>query len=214
MHALHAILVCVDDAVEAGWGVEDVKHHARVVAMSATEDYAGRVFDWRTEEDAGRFSDEFPGQGVVLGKEEPARLLRLVDTYSREPLEKALYYLNYAITKPGWHDKEEIATKGLQVLDETGMRTEDGRTVFWSGRRLTQLQIDSDFLLKAWKGDAEALDILWCLRQALALIGDEYTFDSHFYSVPDGSPKLSAETFEDLNRHPDHYALVFSDYHY
>jgi hypothetical protein len=214
MHALHAILVCIDDAARESWDIEDLKHHARVVAMSATEDYAGRVFDWRTEEHAGRFSDEFPGQGVVLGKEEPERLVELVKTYSRKPLEKALYYLNHAITRPGWYPKEEITAKGLRVLDETPVYAPDGRAFFQAGRALTQLQIDSDFLLRAWEGDADALNTLWCLRQALTLIGDEYTFDSHFYSVPDGSPKLSTETFVDLTEHPEYYALVFSDYHY
>lgn len=212
MHALHAILVYVGDMLSCD--SINLKGYARVQAIGATENYFNKAFDWRTIEDAGRWSDEFPGEGVVLGKEEPQRLIELVKTYSQKPLEMALYYLNYALTKPAWYDKETIAARGLRVLNDTPFYAPDGRALFQAGRPLTQLQIDSEFLRKAWDGDPEVLNILWCLRQALALVDDEYTFDSRFYSVPDGSPRLSTETLEDLNRHPEHYALVFSDYHY
>lgn len=88
MHVLHAILVELDPC-KSDRPIEELWSEARDIAMGGTEDFADEVFDWRTEDNAGRWSDEFPGSAVILGVVEPERLRKLLDSFSVEPLNQA-----------------------------------------------------------------------------------------------------------------------------
>ena len=93
MHALHCILV----KLENGHGLDtgELRRLARSLAMSRTEDYFPGVFDYRSEEDAGAWSEEYPGDGVVLGREEPDRFRELLLRFKDRPLQAAVENLRY-----------------------------------------------------------------------------------------------------------------------
>ena len=62
MHYLHKILVYIPSAIPAYEGatrdeiLEAVRNHAR----NETEDFLGRVFDWREEYSAGGWESTYP----------------------------------------------------------------------------------------------------------------------------------------------------------
>ncbi|MGB9879654.1 MAG: hypothetical protein ACPLRM_02715, partial [Anaerolineae bacterium] len=131
MHVLHAILVDLSEALGGpldGFTVDELKDTARDHALHATEQYGdGEVFDWRSEADAGRWSEEFPSN-VILGREEPERLIALVQEHSRRPLEEALKYLEtYTYANLAWRSKEEIEAEGFVII---GGRSNDERSPF------------------------------------------------------------------------------------
>ena len=170
MHKLHCILVEVDpnDLVDCD-DLGEIGGFVREEAMDATRSYREQAFDWRSERDAGRWSDEFPGAGVVLGAAEPERFKELLRDFSETPLRAALALVGNAA-----------------------------------------YAVDAEFLRKAWENASDPFS----LSQALRLVDGEYLFDSGFFSVPDGSARISPDTLEDALDGPERYALVFSDYHY
>ena len=170
MHRLHCILVEVDpnDLVDCD-DLAEARQFIREEAMGATRQYREQAFDWRSETNAGRWSDDFPGDGVVLGAAEPERFEELLLDFSQSPIRAA-----------------------LEKLDGAGYT------------------VDGDFLRRAWEDGSD----LYRLALALRLADGEYLFESGFYSVPDGSARISHDTLEDALDGPERYALVFSDCHW
>lgn len=219
MHTLHAILVELDgyDKETILADPNDVEITARRIAMSETECYGeGQVFDWREEDHAGRWSDEYPGNGVVLGAKEPERFMELLNQFSAKPLQEALNALQWAeYSEPSWRTKEQLAADPTLVIIENpknGTPNRNDVPSYWSGRKNDQPLIDAELIQKIWNGDVDNM-LVYYLQKALELANGSYAFDSHFFSVPDDCAELSKKTRELTKTSPEHYALVFSDYH-
>ncbi|MBF7084412.1 hypothetical protein IT084_15775 [Desulfallas sp. Bu1-1] len=88
MHYLHCILVELEETTSVE-NVEDLVEEARSEAIYATEYFQDQVYDWR-EEDAGRWADEFPNRGVVLGLNDRELFLKLLNKWREMPLRAAL----------------------------------------------------------------------------------------------------------------------------
>jgi hypothetical protein len=85
----HAVLVALDPHMEA-LSDDELRKEARVLAESATEDYANRAFDWRhvfTDEEAR--GEGLPG-AVVLGRHESDRFQCLLDSWAEKPWRQAV----------------------------------------------------------------------------------------------------------------------------
>lgn len=177
MHFLHCVLVKLDNCLCMK---EDILvQTAREDALAATEYYAGDVFDWRSD-NAGRWADDFPNKGVVLGAQDKELFFRLFNEWKNKPYKNAV--------KKSKILKEEAEITGL-----------------------TNLPLDESIL------EVCNQEGMWYLTYLVSsifeLLYGKYRSDSHFYSVPDGSTKLSEETLKDIQDNPELYALVFLDYH-
>ena len=93
MHYVHAILVKFDKAptkkqLENVESMADFENAAHTAAVEETEGYGdGDVFDWRTEEDAGRWSDVYPH--VLLGAVDSERFMKEYDHFRVIPMDAA-----------------------------------------------------------------------------------------------------------------------------
>ena len=76
---------------------------------------------------------------------------------------------------------------------------------------LTYLSLDESILEVSKQEDMWYLTYL--LSSIFELLQGKYRSDSHFYSVPDDSTKLSEKTLKDVQDNPELFALVFLDYH-
>jgi hypothetical protein len=116
------------DAEEIRRNREEAEREARAVAMEVTEFAENEAYDWRTEDDAGRWSKEFPGSAVVLGALEPERLVTLVEEWSRRPLEAALEALEWVVCRDhGWRTPERIRAEGCEILPNPKRFARSGR---------------------------------------------------------------------------------------
>ncbi|AOQ24602.1 hypothetical protein MTAT_19450 [Moorella thermoacetica] len=220
MYKLHCILIKLapeeleylhNPDNEDDVSVEDIKIWVRERAVEATEHYEQKVFDYRSEDSAGRWSEKFPDEGVVLGFQEPQRFRQLLQEYSQIPLQKALHilksslYYDYAV-----RTKEEItADRELVIIDKPSYEV----SKYWSARKAPEAIITEQYLINAWQ-QWDDISFVRDLSLALRLISGEYTFDSCFYSVADGGARIAPVTMADAMAHPSQYALVFSDYHF
>ncbi|SMB96774.1 hypothetical protein SAMN00808754_1645 [Thermanaeromonas toyohensis ToBE] len=187
MHALHCLLVEVPVKISPGASageLDRVKKETRAVALNAMNRYRGIAFDWCSRDDAGRWKDDFPGRGVVLGAEEPERFRELLNEYKDAPLRAAEALL--------WDLKIEV----------------------WAEDWKWPLVMDAVTLERIWKTDVLDGYAGWCLKTALKLVTGDYIFDARFFSVPDDSTKVGRETLEKALANPERYALVFVDCHF
>ncbi|KNZ68190.1 hypothetical protein Tfer_3272 [Thermincola ferriacetica] len=229
MHYLHAILVNVIEAsghIPQPEEYEDAKLEARGVAMSETEEYYGSVFDWRTEDNAGRWSDLYPGIGVVLGAEDRERFLAEFHRWRNMPLKKALeLYATFSLDQTGWRTQEEIDEFNERARQEGTPEfvinsdveplifdEPDEPQRYYSGIPKSDAVINRDFICQVW-GNEDVNYNLYLLKSIMQLICGDYRSDSQFYSLLDYSSRVSKKTLEDVLAHPEKYALVFSDYH-
>lgn len=178
MHYLHCVLVATKRTVKSpltAQKIKNLKKAAKEVALYETEEFGnGYVFDWRSE-GPGRWEGEVPD--VILGAEDPQKMLEALEIWSQKPFEEAKRLFE-AYIEPNF-------SQGLII--------------------------DKAFLEKTWGG--ESPEISWAIKNMMELLQGDYVTNSRFYSVPDESCKLSAETLKDVQEHPGKYALVFLDYH-
>ncbi|AOQ24603.1 hypothetical protein MTAT_19460 [Moorella thermoacetica] len=222
MHALHCILVEVDSLqvndflqTKDNSYLDDIKAEARAEAMEATHRYCDIVFTWRTEDDAGRWADKFPDEGVILGVLEPERFKELLQKFSQKPLEAALKYMDrLKYIDCAYRSKSVLENDpNIVIIDVDNTPVNQmGEQYFWSGRPNSGVVINKDLVKKIWDEQFRWADI-WPLVKALQLVTGDYCFDSQFYSVPDGEAKISEGILKEALEHPERYALVFSDYH-
>lgn len=193
--------------------MNELKATARSIAMSATEYYYERVYDWRTEGDAGRWKDEFPGYGVVLGSEEPERFRELLVEFKDRPLRAALDEFRWLlIDDVKYRPRQEVVAD--HNLVEIATLPLSGEEYVLSGRfKRRAVEVSEDLLRRIWEGRVADL-YTYRLQQALRLVDGEYLFGSQFFSGPDCCSRISEETLQDALTHPERYALVFSDYHW
>lgn len=208
MHALHCILVSFDsDASEVD------KKTARYIAMSETECYYGAAFDWRTEDDAGRWEDVYPGEGVVLGAEEPEKFRELLNKFKDYPLRAALWNFREILVEEARCRSKEEFDSDPDLVELPALLPSKPGEVFCGRLKSRVLEVTEELLRSIWEEKVDFL-LAYRLQKAIRLAEGEYLFDSQFYSVPDGSAKISEETLKDALEHPERYALVFSDYHF
>lgn len=69
-----------------------------------------------------------------------------------------------------------------------------------------------DKIVEIWNNIDDIND--YRLYKTISLVYGIYEFDSQFYSMPDGSSKISKKTLKDVQEHPERYAMVFLDYHF
>lgn len=199
--------------IDEGIDPKELKSWARSTAMTETECYSEQVFDWRAEDDAGRWEDEFPGQGVVLGSEEPERFRELLNRFKDYPLEAAVAnFREILVEDVRCRTRKEFDADPDLIELPTYVPLEPDQVL--SGRLKSRaVEISEDLLRQIWDGQADGL-FAYRLQKALRLADGEYLFDSQFYSIPDGETRISEETLREALSHPERYALVFSDYHW
>lgn len=90
----------------------------------------------------------------------------------------------------------------------------DEKPVYWSGYPNTNLTINEELLEKIWYSELWDPFYAEVLATVLRLTQGEYLPESGFYSLADESAKMSKSTWEDIQKNPENYALVFSDYHF
>lgn len=226
MHTLHAILVDIKDCYKdknlflqhLSREPKIIKTRIRSFAMMRTDYYYERAFDYRSEDGAGMWREEFPDPAVILGAEEPERFRALLEKFSAKPLEMALNYYKMAqFSKQNWRTEEELKKDtALSVIDnpKNGSPNIDGDLVYWSGYPNPDLIINEETIQKIWDSKFTDTFQVGLISDILRLILGEYLPESQFYSLPDGSSKLSPSVREDAFKNPEDYALVFSDYHF
>ncbi len=210
MHYLHAVLAQLD--LEPDLDPDVLAEDARQAALDATECYGeSDVFDWRTN-DAGRWADEFPRRGVVLGVAEPDQFLQLLDQYRQLPFARALFWAERASGEDwGWRSLQDIESGGFQIFDNP----ENGQNgLFWSARPVPWPGSLKD-LVRSLNAAADIAHQrqAYTITLALRLVAGDYRSESGFYSVPDASPRISPATLQAVREHPERFALVFLDYH-
>lgn len=208
MHVLHCILVRkenLNNAEDVQLLVEDFRQEA----LSATERYQDHVFDWRAE-DAGRWADEYPNRGVVLGLTDPELFLKLLNQWKDKPLRAAMESLKFAAhTGYAWRTPEEMARDGA-VARQGWTPREDGAC--WSAVPIQTPPVGMELLVRLWD-DAYGF-WSYSIKNAVSLAAGKYLPESGFYSTPDYLPKISPETFRNAREYPEQFALVLLDYHY
>lgn len=226
MHTLHAILVDIKDCYKdktlflqhLSREPKIIKTRIRSYAMMRTDYYYERVFDYRSEDGAGSWAKEFPYPAVVLGAEEPERFRALLEKFSAKPLEMALnYYKMSQFSKQNWRTEEELKNDpALTIIDNSynGFPNIDRKPVYWSGYPNPDLTINEETIQKIWNSNPEDRIQFSLVTDILRLVLGEYLPKSQFYSLPDGSSKLSPSVREDAFKNPEDYALVFSEYHF
>ena len=214
MNLLHAILVHVkpysDQVSDPYEAADELREEARQAAMNGTSKYGGgHVFDTRTEEDAGRWSDNFPHQGVVLGLVEQEQFLTFFEKYSSMPFKHAIETMERSqYVNTAWRTEDEINEgDDLEIIPNpaNGEEGVDGISVYFSGTKNPEILFDQEFLQKVWDGEMDDF-YAYLLKKSLKYATGEYLFDSSFYSLPDDAAKVSKETLQDVQANPHHYA--------
>lgn len=90
MHYLHKILVHIPDVKPEGKVTED---EIRSYAEKETEDYYGKVFDWRVTNCAGRWSGEYP-ENVILASDDIERFLSEIEEARQNQADTAAMLLS------------------------------------------------------------------------------------------------------------------------
>ncbi len=213
MHALHCVLVRFENIQKGeSFDAEDVQllvEDFRQEALGVTEHYQDHVFDFRAE-DAGRWADEYPNRGVVLGLTDPELFLKLLNQWKDKPLRAALEELELAThTNHAWRTPEEMARDGA-VARQSWTPREDGAC--WSAVPIQTPPVGMELLVRLWD-DAPGF-WSYSIRNAVSLAAGKYLPESGFYSAPDHSPKISPKTLRSAQEHPEQFALVLLDYHH
>lgn len=94
---------------------------------------------------------------------------------------------------------ERWATRPLALAQELIERGTRGRG--------PSLPLTAATLARLW--EEEDPSVAGDVAKAFNLVAGLYTFDSEFYSAPDGRPKLRAATRAALQASPERFALVF-----
>lgn len=191
--------------------IDKIAEAARTDALNSTQDYYGKAFDWRSE-DAGRWAQEYPRRGVILGAVERKEFLSTLQEWIDMPLKNALLYLDeFRYIELAWRTKKQVEEDQATIIPFVFGDPQTGS--FWSGviRPKEDLIINEGLIRRFWN-NADRQRV--ALHRAVALADAEYLPESQFYSIPDGSPKISDETLADAKEHPEKYALVFLDYHW
>jgi len=223
VHYPHAILVDLTeymDKEELKQMIKDdpdqVMVNARTYAMDATEQYGdGNVFDWRTEDDAGRWADKYPGRGVILGATEPERFLKELEDFRQAPFENAIgKFLWLEYDELGWYTQKELdANPALVKIQNIEPSKWGDELRYCAGKPKPSPKIDKDYLKQIWENtDRYNMDV-YRLILCLKMVDGEYGTESNFYSIPDCCSKISPKTLRSVQKNTWRYALVFSDYH-
>lgn len=132
---------------------------------------------------------------TVFGGLDPRLFGRLLDKWSRVPLQAAL---SSAAVVPG---------------DVAGCRPEDIERT-WSDAAMVEHAFDDESLAKRRAGFDDSDDLAtppWAFGALLAKkqASGFYEFDSGFFSLAHSSSKVTAEQLEEVKANPANYALVF-----
>lgn len=115
MHALHKILVRVDDKDA---NRKEIIATARAEAQELTEEFYDRAFDWRETDTAGRWEDMYP-ENVLLSKEgidKFVRELEAVRNYQHDQITMCVQQINKVST-----DLETIVENNIDVVQDHGI---------------------------------------------------------------------------------------------
>ncbi len=211
MHYLHGILVNISDFADE----QNLEVLARQRAMSETEQYHGQVFDWRTEEDAGRYSEYHPGFGVTLGVKEPKKFLEEFNNFVDSPLREAIATSEWLKHENhSWRTEAQIKTiDGCEkILENDEIREVNG--VFWSGVKTpTVFSFDKESLERIWENEERYSMQLYRIKKIVQLIDGDYISDSYFYDAEWGGSKIPKDRVEKIRENPSKYAIVYVDIH-
>lgn len=115
MHALHKILVRVDDKDADR---KEIIATARAEAQELTEEFYDRAFDWRETDTAGRWDDMYP-ENVLLSKDgidEFVRELEAVRNYQHDQITMCVQQINKVST-----DLKTIVENNIDVVQNHGI---------------------------------------------------------------------------------------------
>lgn len=191
MHALHKILVLVnndedelkDYANQTQFTKDEILRETKDAGVKAIEDYGeGDVWDWHAD-GPGRWEDEVPYDGVILGAADPAAFLKEFEEARLKPLELAKESLQTAISQ--YTDDGQAHEINEDLLSKSFF--EDG---------YTKLHMYT-----------------YCIGKAMRLINGDYHFDSFFYNGIEYNTRLSTDLLEQVRQYPHRFALVCIDLH-
>ena len=205
MNACHCILVKFGNILHEGITDEEIMDYA----YYSTEDFFDRAFDSRAAADPP----------VVRAGDNPELFFSLLHDYSSMPLMAAIEAFEQAThNNIGWYAEDDFKnSESLERLEGMGMVGQiiDGRPLNYGGYRIPFV-LDKEFIRNVWEGKASGFSDyhIWSLKRLFEILSGEYVFEARFYSVPDGSTRISKETVDDAWSHPEKYALVFFDCHF
>ena len=178
MHVLHRVLVYRENLNEMS--DEDIKWEAE----SDTDEFFGRVFDYRSFVDDDEDWTEYP-KSVIRGKEPIIEHLKLAEESQKEYLKETLGCLANLLG-------EDNSIMNMTVRD----------------------LLCTDCFCKAKDSKDEKLRFAFIELDILAdvLLG-HYTFEQGFYDSERFTSKITEETYNAVEADPDNFAIVLFDYH-
>lgn len=111
MHFLHKILVHIPDATDLEMDApkQDILSEIISHARSETECFCDRAFDWREDDSAGRWSDEYPQQAYLASDDLDWFLKELNDIQTGQKFE-----INTALQ----HLRESVGTDLTEIVSK------------------------------------------------------------------------------------------------
>lgn len=214
MHALHAILVNIED-VRQDVEQSDINSYARDIAIDFLEGCSDDVYGWK-KNNAGRWLKFYP-DSMVVGSENKDRFIKELNKFKDYPLKAALTTAQMVEWKNfAWRTKEQIdADPNLDIISK-----ESDGDLYWSGEKREPFIINKENIYKIWSNEGllssdnrDSFMMAYSISMACKLANGDYLFDSQFYSLPDYSAKISEETHNNCKEHPENYVLVLFDLH-
>lgn len=186
MHYLHKILVHIPSAITSDENttreeiLEAVKRHAR----TETESFGDQAFDWREDESAGRWSDQYPQQAYLASED--------LDWFVKE-LEEILRF-----------QEGEIANSLIRLGESVGTDLPTIVQGLWD-RDDHDPNPDPNKKFSSMTA--------YYLRTMAELLYGQYRCDSYFYNTDSYTARLFKSDMDTIKQNPEKWALVMFDYH-
>ncbi len=187
MHYLHKILVHVPSAIQMNDDTtyEEVLAAVKSHAQTQTEDYYQQAYDWREDESAGRWAEEYPDQ-VYLA------------------IDNVGWFLKELEEIPNFQ-KAELDFAFEQLATTVGTNLKDIIDGLW-GRDSGEITLKSENGFSSMTA--------FYLRNIAGILYGTYRCDSYFFNTYNHTARLYKSDLEEINRNPQDWALVMFDCHY
>lgn len=186
MHFLHKILVYIPSAIDVDEDTprEEILSAVISYARDETECFYERVYDWREDDSAGRWSDEYPQQAYLASENLEWFMAELDEIlrFQKGEIDNALSQLAGAVGT----DLRQIVA-GLWNRDDHDPNP-DPSTKF-SNMTAYYLRIIGELLYGT------------------------YRCDSYFYNTYQYTARLCKSDLNKIKESPENWALVMFDYH-
>lgn len=186
MHYLHKILVRVPSAitVEADTPKEEILKAVRSYARTETDCFYNQAYDWREEESAGRWGDQYPQQAYLASDD--------LEWFVKE-LEEVLRL-----------QEGEIAVAMLRLGEKAGTSLPAIVEGLWN-RDDHDPNLDPESAFTSMSA--------YYFRKMADLLYGHYRCDSYFFNTDAYTARLFKSDVETIKQNPKEWALVMFDYH-